>query len=379
MPGLCCCAGKSKEELFTSSISGDQSGIKPVINGENKHFMTGLVSGLSAQGDNRLFEITKAALEQIRGEVEAVVKKYGPKRVGVCAGSCDNGSETSFPAHKSYFSGNGFPPSYNLSLQSAFSITEYIASFFGIEGPCFTVAAACASGAEAVVKGAEFIESGICDAVIAGGADIVSQTVLLGFSALEAVSDEICNPFSKNRKGITLGEGAAFFVMHKDKTQTPSVRLLGWGESADAYHMTAPRPDGAGAFAAMRDAITMSGLSPKDIDYINLHGTGTPLNDSMESAAIHSLFADNKPPVSSTKPVTGHALGAAGALELALCWMALVNGGLPAHCWDGEYDDSMPRLLFVSPGNTELPKICMSNSFAFGGCNTSLVIARKDA
>jgi 3-oxoacyl-[acyl-carrier-protein] synthase-1 len=141
--------------------------------------------------------------------------------------------------------------------------------------------------------------------------------------------------------------------------------------------MTAPKPDGTGALAAMRDALSMAGIAPKDVDYINLHGTGTPLNDSMESLAIDALFADNKPPVSSTKPVTGHTLGAAGALELSLCWMSLTSGGLPAHCWDGQHDETLPHLDFAAPENTASPKICMSNSFAFGGCNTSLIIVRE--
>jgi 3-oxoacyl-[acyl-carrier-protein] synthase-1 len=208
----------------------------------------------------------------------------------------------------------------------------------------------------------------------------VSETVMLGFAALEAVSDEISNPFSKNRKGINLGEGAAFYVMQNDTrtNNTPDVELLGWGESADAYHMTAPRPDGSGAEAAMREALNMAGIAPGDVDYINLHGTGTPLNDIMEALAIQAVFADNAPLLSSTKPVTGHTLGAAGALELALCRMALTKGGLPVHCWDGRRDEEIPCLNFVAPNTNAKPKICMSNSFAFGGCNTSLIIGGKD-
>jgi 3-oxoacyl-[acyl-carrier-protein] synthase-1 len=318
-----------------------------------------------------------AALEQIRTEVEAAVATYGPERVGVFVGSCDNGSEQSLPAHKAYFPGTGFPAEYALKDQSASLIAEFIAAWFGIKGPCLTIATACASSAGTIVKGAGLIESGLVDAVIAGGADLASETVLLGFAALEAVSDTICNPFSKNRKGITLGEGAAFFVLRKDEPQA-DIELLGWGESADAHHMTAPRPDGNGAVAAMREALNMAKISTGDVGYINLHGTGTPLNDSMEALAIQAVFADNAPPVSSTKPITGHTLGAAGVLELALCRMALTEGGLPAHCWDGQLDEEIPRLNFVAPNTNVKPKICMSNSFAFGGCNTSLIIGRRD-
>ena len=386
-PGLLCCAGNNKEELFAASLKGDQSGIRPVNIVENRRFLAGLVHEAGAPiAADRLFRITAAALEQIHPDAERVIAQYGPRRVGVCAGSCDNGSEASLFAHKAFFSGKGFPAAYSLADQSASLVSEFTASFFNsgnlkIEGPVMTIATACASGAGAIVKGAQLIESGICDAVIAGGADIVSQTVLLGFASLEAVSDEICNPFSKNRKGITLGEGAAFFILEKDSPAAAGSRVIelsGWGESADAHHMTAPRPDGAGALAAMRDAVNMAGIAPKDVGYINLHGTATPLNDSMEALAVDSLFADNKPPVSSTKPITGHTLGAAGAIELALCWMALSKGGLPAHCWDGEHDEKIPRLNFAGPGTTAQPKICMSNSFAFGGCNTSIIISGKD-
>jgi 3-oxoacyl-[acyl-carrier-protein] synthase-1 len=333
----------------------------------------GLLSG--NPGSNRLFHMTLAALEQIRPEVEKAIAAYGSERVGVCVGSCDNGSESSLPAHRSYFSGDGFPALYALRHQSASFIAEFIAGFFGIKGHCLTVATACASSAGAIVKGAQLIESGLVDAVISGGADLASETVLLGFAALEAVSDQICNPFSKNRKGITLGEGAAFFVLQNGSAD---IELLGWGESADAHHMTAPRPDGSGARAAMEEALTMAQISPDDVDYINLHGTGTPLNDIMEARAVYAVFADEAPPLSSTKPITGHTLGAAGALELALCRMALTEGALPAHCWDGQLDEEIPRFNFVAPNISAKPKICMSNSFAFGGCNTSLIIGRRD-
>jgi 3-oxoacyl-[acyl-carrier-protein] synthase-1 len=384
-PGLVCCAGNSREEYFSNALHGNQGGIRPFVTSGGKNFLAGLVpeSGLGQENpaSSRLFRITLAALEQIKPEVEAAIAAYGPKRVGVCTGSCDNGSEQSLPAHKAYFSGSGFPAAYALKNQSASLIAEFIAGFFGITGPCLTIATACASSAGAIVKGAQLIESGICDAVISGGADLASETVLLGFAALEAISDEICNPFSKNRKGITLGEGAAFYVLQRNEAQNkeqPDIELLGWSESSDAHHMTAPRPDGSGAKAAMQEALKVAKISPNDVGYINLHGTGTPLNDSMESLAVQAVFADKSPPVSSTKPITGHTLGAAGALELALCWMAVAQGGIPAHCWDGQRDESMPPLNFAAPGSTAKPAICMSNSFAFGGCNTSLIIGRSN-
>jgi 3-oxoacyl-[acyl-carrier-protein] synthase-1 len=338
-----------------------------------------------------LFRIADAALEQIRSDVEKVIASYGPSRVGVCIGSCDNGSELSLAAHEAYAAAGRFPENYELRYQGASYPAEYVARRFDLAGPVLAVSTACASGAGAISGGAELIRGAFCDAVIAGGVDVVSKTVLFGFDALEAVSDAPCNPFSKNRKGITLGEGAAFFVLSREPLGLP-IALLGAGESADAYHITAPRPEGGGAIRAMEEALAAAGITPGAVGYINLHGTGTPLNDAMEALAVASVFPDaaGGPPVSSTKSVTGHTLGAAGALELALCWLALSRSGesqpgtaarrsLPVHLWDGVYDETLPLLHFVR-GNTvaEDLRICMSNSFAFGGCNVSLIIGKED-
>ncbi|MDR1411018.1 MAG: 3-oxoacyl-ACP synthase [Spirochaetaceae bacterium] len=401
-PGVLCCAGSDRESFFEAACRGDQGGIRPVTASGGRAFLAGRIQGTLPEApalpglaappefaaNTRIFRIAAAALEELRPSIEKARNLYGAGRVGVCLGSCDNGTEASVPAHQAFFAGKGFPANYELRFQGASLLADYIAGISGVTGPALTVATACASGAGALVKGAEFIRAGFCDAVIAGGADIVSDTVLLGFSSLEAVSDTITNPFSKNRKGITLGEGAAFFVLSKDDPgDAGGIALLGAGESADAFHMTAPREDGSGAVQAMRAALQDAGIGPGDIDYINLHGTGTPLNDRMEALAVQTVFGEEQPPASSSKPVTGHTLGAAGALEPALCWMALAKAAarkdgkaaIPAHCWDGEYDDAMPRLRLGEryfPAGFP-PRVCMSNSFAFGGCNVCLVVGKR--
>ncbi|MDR2069553.1 MAG: 3-oxoacyl-ACP synthase [Spirochaetaceae bacterium] len=404
-PGLLCCAGGKGERFFDAAQRGDRRGIVPISlpggsppdSPGGRSFLAGRIPGdfFPSAGDTgaregpRIFRIADAALEQIRPEIEQVVAAYGPDRVGVCVGSCDNGSELSLEAHGVYFTTGRFPENYALRYQGAAYPAEYIARRFGLTGPVLGVSTACASGAGAVSQGAVLIRGGFCDAVIAGGVDVLSRTVLLGFDSLEAVSDAPCNPFSKNRKGITLGEGAAFFVLSRESLGIP-IALLGAGESADAFHITAPRPDGEGAIRAMREALAAAGIGPGDVGYINLHGTGTPLNDAMEALAVAAVFPDAAagPPVSSTKAITGHTLGAAGALELALCWLALSYAAeapgvdrrlLPVHVWDGVYDDGLPRLRFAG-GDTALGglRICMSNSFAFGGCNISLIIGRED-
>jgi len=207
---------------------------------------------------------------------------------------------------------------------------------------------------------------------------VASPTVLLGFDSLGAVSSEITNPMSGNRHGITLGEGAAVFVLSKEDLDDTKIELLGAGESSDASHMTAPLADGSGAASAMEEALKDAGIGADKIDYVNLHATGTKLNDSMESKAVDKVFSGRKVPVSGTKPMTGHTLGAAGSLELAACFLAIEKQSLPIHLNDGVQDPSMPELNLVkkSETNAKIEK-CMSNSFAFGGCNVSLIIGKS--
>jgi 3-oxoacyl-[acyl-carrier-protein] synthase-1 len=384
-PGLICCAGQEKHELYESCLTGNQKGIvqTELQNSCGKKFPAGLITCEPTKvkftkqlppaytGETKIIRIIDAAVEQIRAEIERAIAAYGREKIGVYLGSCDNGSEGSLIAHKFFLANNAFPDDYDLRYQSASFPAEYIAEKFGLSGPVFTLATACASGASAIIRGAELIRGGVCSAVIVGGADIVSETVLSGFHALEAVSDELTNPFSKNRKGINLGEGAAFFLL--DTAENYAVELLGTGESADAYHMTAPSADGPAR--AMKAALCDAQMVPEQIDYINLHGTGTQLNDKAESLALEAVFK-KIPPVSSTKPITGHTLGAAGALEAAICWSVLTERrGFPVHCWDGIRDEE----ISVVPGNSgeRHPSICMSNSFAFGGCNASLILGRN--
>ena len=215
----------------------------------------------------------------------------------------------------------------------------------------------------------------------------------MGFGALEAISATPTNPFSKNRSGITLGDGAAFFVLSKEPLEEKAERVLlkGYAESSDAHHLTAPDASGKGAVAAMTGALKAASLSPKDIGYIALHGTGTVLNDKMEGRAVEAVFG-LKTPCSATKSVTGHTLGASSALALSLCYEALLqNKGrsvltLPSQAWDAERDKDIPCLNFVDAlhnGNTlEREKgvlcNCMVNSFGFGGANASLIVGWED-
>lgn len=404
-PGVMSCAGTNIDELWNSVTSGTQQGIKKVTACTGEDFFAARISDSvlqpsGARYDMKVVRIENQALNQIAADVELVKQKYGAERIAVCVGSCDNGTEFSVAAHRNYFSEGEFPADYNLEIQGADYASTMVAEKFGLKGPVNTFSTACSSSAGAIIKGAELILAGLADAAVVGGIDIASDTTLVGFGALEAVSSEITNPLSKNRHGITLGDGAAFFVLTKEDLSTmsssgltrESVRLLGWGESSDAYHMTSPDPSGAGAEKAIRRAIERAGIQISDVGYINLHGTGTKLNDSMESKAVAAIFGENSVPVSSTKAVTGHTLGAAAALEAAICWKALVenkgknrdNRTLPLQVWDGVKDDELPSLNIVDKNNfgqaasiavesAEL-KVCLSNSFAFGGANACLAL-----
>jgi 3-oxoacyl-[acyl-carrier-protein] synthase-1 len=394
-PGLVCCAGHNRNELYESCLNGYQGGLvmyelpdrsgKTPVGFIGDELPTAILpdSGcprdalchndpLAYTGGTKIIRILNAALEQLRPTIEKALSKYSPERIGICFGSGDNGSEASHLAHLAFFKNNAFPEDFSLRFQNAFSV-EFISRKFDISGPAFTVATACASGASAIMRGADLIQAGYCDAVIAGGAEIVSEMVFYGFSALEAISNSLTNPFSKNRKGINLGEGAAFFLL--DSEQNSGVELLGAGESSDAHHMTAPGPDGAGPARAMKAALADAGINSDEIDYVNLHGTGTELNDKAEAFAMNTVF-NSPPPANSTKPITGHTLGAAGALEAAICWMVLTEQrGIPVHCWDGVRDEEVPFIPSSGSGH-ETPSTCMSNSFAFGGCNVSLILGR---
>lgn len=390
-PGIFCAAGESIQALWDSVVNGNQDGIKKVVAISGEEFFAARIDdnkikNSSGRFDMRIIRIEEQALNQISDIIEITKSKYGVDRIGVCVGSCDNGTEFSLAGHREYFADGVFNNDYSIEMQGADYVATFISEKYGITGPSCAFSTACSSSAGAIIKAAEMIKAGFVDAVVAGGVDIASDTTLLGFNSLGAISDEKTNPFSQNRHGITLGEGAAFFVLTKEflSENENEIKLLGWGESADAYHMTSPDPSGKGAESSMKKALDMSFLHPSDIDYINMHGTGTKFNDSMEAKAINIVFGDNKVPVSTTKAITGHTLGASASLELAICYEALVknkgknnNIELPLQVWDGEQDANLPELNIIDGRNKSIKKeikTCLSNSFAFGGANASLVI-----
>jgi 3-oxoacyl-[acyl-carrier-protein] synthase-1 len=271
------------------------------------------------------------------------------------------------------------PESFDVRQQELGSVAEFVACYLRLEGPAFTVSTACSSSALALASGRRLLNAGLADVVIAGGADSLCRLTVNGFRALSALSSGYCNPFSRNRDGTMIGEGAAVFLMQREEAE---IALYGAGASSDAYSMTAPEPQGHGVELAVRQALQDADLSPEDIDYIQLHGTATQQNDAMESALVRRLFGDGTP-CSSSKGQVGHTLGAAGAMGAAHCWLAAgdlnCEALLPPHVWDGEAEEELLNDTLVQPGQKLDPTrkgIFLSNAFAFGGSNLSLVIGR---
>lgn len=337
------------------------------------------VDKLPLRDRSRNNQLTLAALTEIRSAVDAAIDRYGAGRMGVVIGTSTSGIAEGESALREYAIAGGLPGEYHYGQQELGSPAAMLAATLGIAGPAYVHSSACASSAKALASAARLIRMGVCDAVLTGGVDSLCAFTVAGFKALESISETQCNPLSRNRNGINIGEGAALFLM---STAPATVALRGWGESSDGYHMSAPDPAGVGARLAMERALARAGIPATKIDYVNLHGTGTLQNDAMESRVIHALFGDTVA-VSSTKPFTGHALGAAGAIEAGLCWLAMQDdnstGKLPPHLWDGMPDSDLPVLNVAEPGSSlgQPLRWVMSNSFAFGGANATLVLGKE--
>ena len=336
------------------------------------------LAGLPLYLRSRNNALALAALAQIRPAIDAAIARYGTARVGVVVGTSTSGVSAAESALAAQLAGGALPDSFHYGQQEMGSVAELLSRELGIGGPAYVHSSACSSSAKALASAARLIRMGLCDAVVTGGVDTLCGFTVAGFSALESVSGARCNPLSANRNGINLGEAAALFLMSREPA---TVALCGWGESSDGHHISAPDPEGAGARIAMSEALGRAGISADEIDYINLHGTATVQNDAMESRAVAALLGADVA-VSSTKPLTGHTLGAAGAVEAAFCWLAMqddnADGRLPPHLWDGEQDPALPVLNVATPGaRLGRPiRYALSNSFAFGGSNAALVFGR---
>lgn len=296
-----------------------------------------------------------------------------PERVGVVMGSSNAGIEEFHRATR-----GGTPTAADWQRLEPGSVADFVAQSLGVRGPAYTISTACSSAGKALAAAARMLEAGVCDAVVAGGGDALCRFALEGFHALQLIDTKRCEPFMLNGGGINHGEGAALFILTRRTARRGDILLSGYGETADAHHTTTPEPSGTQAANAMRQALHMAGMQAADVDYINMHGTGTDANDIMELNALTATFGADCPPCSSTKPFTGHCLGAAGAVEAAIC-VALLQADTnllpqvaPSTCPSG-YEH-----INFAPTARRAVRCCLSNSFAFGGNNVSLLLTRHD-
>ncbi|WP_159650980.1 beta-ketoacyl-[acyl-carrier-protein] synthase family protein [Vibrio atypicus] len=321
-----------------------------------------------ARYDTRNNRLTLSALSQIEPKVNQAIEQYGAGNIAVIIGTSTSGISDGETAFDAKLKQDAFPDSYHYQQQELGDTSQFVAEYFGITGPCYSISTACSSSGRVFITAKHLLMSGLVDAVIVGGVDTVCRLTLNGFNGLEALSQNLCMPFNQNRNGINIGESAAFMILSQEPAP---IALLGAGDSSDAHHISAPHPEGKGAEQAMQKALDDAGLTPNDIGYVNAHGTATPLNDSMESKAIFRLFG-NSVPVSSTKPLTGHTLGAASATEAAIAWHILQHDlELPRQNCQNKAEDIEVSLVenAIKLGG----KAILSNSFAFGGNNISLI------
>jgi len=316
-------------------------------------------------------QLLLVALAQIQPEVDRAIAQYGRDRVAVVMGTSTSGLHEG-DEHVNLSLNHQPSPHWQYPQQELGDPSRFLRRWLALDGPAFTLSTACSSSARAIISGRRLIEAGLADVAIVGGADTLSRMPVNGFHSLESLSPTLCQPFGQDRYGITIGEGAALMVLTREPQP---IALLGVGESSDAWHISAPHPQGEGAIRAIRQALNDAGLQPDDVGYINLHGTATPLNDRVESKVVSDLFGE-RVPCSSTKHLTGHTLGAAGITEAAIAALILQRQ-LPLPPQDftvSPIDATLPACGILREAQPLVRPVILSNSFAFGGNNASILL-----
>ena len=337
-----------------------------------------LPPALTAEFDCRNNRLAWLGLNQdgFAQSVERAADRYGRARLGIFLGTSTSGILETELAYRRRDPAGALPADFRYAgAHNSFSLAAFVRRALRLGGPAVVISSACSSSAKAFASARRAIETGVIDAALVGGVDSLCLTTLYGFHSLQLVSRTPCRPFDVARDGISIGEAAAFALLEPAAgSAAGSVLLFGTGESSDAYHMSSPPPDGAGARAAMQAALDDAGLTPADIDYVNFHGTGTPNNDEAEGCAVAGVLGTHLPG-SSTKGATGHTLGAAGALEAVICALALQEGLMPGGVNTTQVDPALPVHYLRANRNAPLRRV-ISNSFGFGGTNCSLILGR---
>ena len=305
--------------------------------------------------------------------VEAAATRYGRDRVAVILGTSTSGIRESEIGYAAMADSHETPTFRYDTTHDYYSLSDFVRRYLDVHGPAMTISTACSSSAKTFVDAAQLMSAGLCDAAVVGGVDSLCLLTMRGFASLELTSPDLCRPNDADRSGISIGEAAGYVLLERvEDCPDSSIQVLGYGESCDAYHMSSPHPEGMGAVSAMQAALSKGQLKPDDIDYINLHGTGSQINDKAEDAAVYSLFGD-KVPCSSTKGWTGHALGSAGIAEAVISCLCIMEGLVPTNLNMHTPDPSF-RSQIVQSSRRETVRRVLSNSFGFGGNNCSLVL-----
>lgn len=329
-----------------------------------------LPSSLQAY-DTRQARIVAAALAPIVVPVQRACTRWGSARVAVVLGSSTGGIGATERAWAESRTTGTWPTWFDLQRHHAMQASlEVVRACVPIRGPGWVVSTACSSSAKAFASAQRLLDADLADAVLVGGVDSLCELTIRGFAALEVTARGPCRPFAADRDGISLGEGGAFALL--ERHGDASTRLLAVGESCDAYHMSSPEPEGAGAIAAIASALAAAGLAPAQIDFVNAHATGTKVGDAAEAKAIASVLGHTTPVV-ATKGFTGHLLGAAGATEILLCVAALERGWLPASLGATPLDPSL-AIDVTTERRAIDAATALSTSFAFGGSNAAVIV-----
>lgn len=379
---LTSCLGVGKQANW-EKIRAGESGLKPCDFFQIKDLSTwiGEVQELDhalptrfSHFDCRNNRLAWLALQQDNfiSSAQAAITRYGAERVGVFIGTSTSGIHHTELAY--FESTESLPDWYNYAgTHNVFSVADFVQHALGTKGPAIAISTACSSSAKVFASAYRAIANGLCDAAVVGGVDSLCLTTLYGFHALQLASADKCKPFDQYRSGISIGEAGGFALL--ENMPEAEFSLLGYGESGDAYHMSSPHPEGAGAFLAMEAALAKAGMAATDIDYINLHGTGTQANDAAESKAVNRLFGANTW-ASSTKGWTGHTLGAAGIVEVGIGLLSIKHNHIPQNLHLTHIDPTMQIALVQQPISQSVTRV-LSNSFGFGGSNCSLIVGSK--
>ncbi|MGH8133531.1 MAG: beta-ketoacyl-[acyl-carrier-protein] synthase family protein [Steroidobacteraceae bacterium] len=338
------------------------------------------LTGELAEFDCRNNRLALLGLEQdgFGHAVEECAARHGRKRIGVWLGTSTSGILETELAYRQRDAATGaLPEGFRYrGAHNTFSLAACVRRALGVEGPAAVISSACSSSAKVFASAQRAIEADLVDAAVVGGVDSLCLTTLYGFHSLQLVARTPCRPFDVARDGISIGEAAAFALLERPRPSldADTVLLLGTGESSDAYHMSAPHPEGRGARAAMLQALAAAQLAAEQIDYLNFHGTGTRANDEAEARAVAAVLG-TAVPGSSTKGATGHTLGAAGALEAVICGLALRHGLMPGGVNTRQVDPALPVNYLCDNRRASVSRV-LSNSFGFGGSNCSLIFGR---